>query len=65
MVLEVLRCDVSLQIDEIPEALETQLTSSEVFYGSLRTGDGGADTGAAGKELCADDVKKQGLVIWG
>ena len=31
MVLEVLRCDVSLQIDEILELLETQLTSSEVF----------------------------------
>jgi DNA processing protein len=31
MVLEVLRCDVSLQIDEILEALETGLTSSEVF----------------------------------
>jgi DNA processing protein len=31
MVLEVLRQDVSLQIDEILDALETQLTSSEVF----------------------------------
>jgi DNA processing protein len=31
MVLETLRCDESLQIDEILEALETQLTSSEVF----------------------------------
>jgi DNA processing protein len=31
MVLEVLRSDVSLQIDEILELLETQLTSSEVF----------------------------------
>ncbi|MGA2351442.1 MAG: DNA-processing protein DprA [Terracidiphilus sp.] len=31
MVLEVLRADVSLQIDEILELLETQLTSSEVF----------------------------------
>jgi DNA processing protein len=31
MVLEVLRQDASLQIDEILEALETQLTSSEVF----------------------------------
>ncbi len=31
MVLEVLRTDQSLQIDEIPELLETQLTSSEVF----------------------------------
>lgn len=31
MVLEVLRADESLQIDEILEALETQLTSSEVF----------------------------------
>ncbi len=31
MVLEVLRSDESLQIDEILEALETQLTSSEVF----------------------------------
>ena len=31
MVLEVLRCDESLQIDEILELLETQLTSSEVF----------------------------------
>lgn len=31
MVLEVLRRDASLQIDEILEALETQLTSSEVF----------------------------------
>jgi DNA processing protein len=31
MVLEVLRQDTSLQIDEILEALETQLTSSEVF----------------------------------
>jgi DNA processing protein len=31
MVLEILRSDASLQIDEILEALETQLTSSEVF----------------------------------
>jgi DNA processing protein len=31
MVLEVLRQDASLQIDEILELLETQLTSSEVF----------------------------------
>ncbi|MGB7546914.1 MAG: DNA-processing protein DprA [Terracidiphilus sp.] len=31
MVLEVLRSDESLQIDEILELLETQLTSSEVF----------------------------------
>jgi DNA processing protein len=31
MVLEVLRSDVSLQIDEILDLLETQLTSSEVF----------------------------------
>jgi DNA processing protein len=31
MVLEVLRSDESLQIDEILDLLETQLTSSEVF----------------------------------
>jgi DNA processing protein len=31
MVLEILRADDSLQIDEILELLETQLTSSEVF----------------------------------
>lgn len=31
MVLEVLRADASLQIDEILELMETQLTSSEVF----------------------------------
>ena len=31
MVLEILRQDASLQIDEILETLETQLTSSEVF----------------------------------
>jgi len=31
LVLEVLRADESLQIDQILEALETQLTSSEVF----------------------------------
>jgi DNA processing protein len=31
MVLEVLRTDESLQIDEILDLLETQLTSSEVF----------------------------------
>jgi len=31
MVLEILRCDASLQIDEMLEQLETQLTSSEVF----------------------------------
>ena len=31
MLLEVLRADASLQIDEILELLETQLTSSEVF----------------------------------
>jgi DNA processing protein len=31
MVLEVLRRDESLQIDEILDLLETQLTSSEVF----------------------------------
>jgi DNA processing protein len=31
MVLEVLRTDEALQIDEILDLLETQLTSSEVF----------------------------------
>jgi DNA processing protein len=31
MVLEVLRADAALQIDEVLEKLETQLTSSEVF----------------------------------
>lgn len=31
MVLEVMRSDASLQIDEILELLETQLTSAEVF----------------------------------
>jgi DNA processing protein len=31
MVLEVLRRDESLQIDEVLDLLETQLTSSEVF----------------------------------
>jgi len=31
MVLEVLSCDASLQIDEILDLLEAQLTSSEVF----------------------------------
>ncbi len=31
IVLDVLRADESLQIDEILEILETQLTSSEVF----------------------------------
>jgi len=31
MVLEVLRQDESLQVDELLELLETQLTSSEVF----------------------------------
>jgi DNA processing protein len=31
MVLEVLRSDASLQIDEILDLLQTQLTSSEVF----------------------------------
>jgi DNA processing protein len=31
MVLEVLRSDESLQIDELLDLLETQLTSSEVF----------------------------------
>jgi DNA processing protein len=31
MVLEILRADESVQIDEILQALETQLTSSEVF----------------------------------
>ena len=31
MVLEVLRADESLQIDEVLELLDTQLTSSEVF----------------------------------
>jgi DNA processing protein len=31
MVLEVLRSDESLQIDEVLELMETQLTSSEVF----------------------------------
>jgi len=31
MVLEVMRSDVSLQIDQILELLESQLTSAEVF----------------------------------
>jgi DNA processing protein len=43
MVLEVLRTDESLQIDELLERLETQLTSSEVFTALFELEMGGCD----------------------
>ena len=49
MVLEVLRTDQSLQIDEILELLETQLTSSEVFTGLLELEMAGRIRGLLGK----------------
>ena len=49
MVLEVLRCDASLQIDEILEALETQLTSSEVFTALFELEMAGRIRGLPGK----------------
>ncbi|MGA2046528.1 MAG: DNA-processing protein DprA [Terracidiphilus sp.] len=49
MVLEVLRCDVSLQIDEILDALETQLTSSEVFTALFELEMAGRIRGLPGK----------------
>jgi DNA processing protein len=49
MVLEVLRCDASLQIDEVLEALETQLTSSEVFTALFELEMAGRIRGLPGK----------------
>ena len=49
MVLEVLCCDASLQIDEILEALETQLTSSEVFTALFELEMAGRIRGLPGK----------------
>ena len=49
MVLEVLRCDSSLQIDEILELLETQLTSSEVFTALFELEMAGRIRGLPGK----------------
>jgi len=49
MVLEVLRCDASLQIDEILELLETQLTSSEVFTALFELEMAGRVRGLPGK----------------
>jgi len=60
IVLEVLRTDESLQIDEILEIVETQLTSSEVFT-ALSSWRSRAGYAAAGEELRADDVKRQGI----
>jgi len=49
MVLEVLRADASLQIDEILELLETQLTSSEVFTALFELEIAGRIRGLPGK----------------
>ena len=49
MVLEVLRTDASLQIDEILELLETQLTSSEVFTALFELEMAGRIRGLPGK----------------
>jgi DNA processing protein len=49
MVLEVLRKDASLQIDEILELLETQLTSSEVFTAIFELEMAGRIRGLPGK----------------
>ncbi|MGC1461154.1 MAG: DNA-processing protein DprA [Terracidiphilus sp.] len=49
MVLEVLRKDASLQIDEILELLETQLTSSEVFTALFELEMAGRIRGLPGK----------------
>ena len=49
MVLEVLRTDAALQIDEILELLETQLTSSEVFTALFELEISGRVLGMPGK----------------
>jgi len=49
MVLEVLRSDASLQMDEILELLETQLTSSEVFTALFELEMSGRIRGLPGK----------------
>jgi DNA processing protein len=49
MVLEVLRSDASLQMDEILELLETQLTSSEVFTALFELEMAGRIRGLPGK----------------
>lgn len=49
MVLEVLRTDTSLQIDEILDLLETQLTSSEVFTALFELEMAGRIRGLPGK----------------
>ena len=54
--LEVLRSDESLQIDEILELLETQLTSSEVFTALFELEMAGRIRCLAGKELRAHNV---------
>ena len=57
--LEVLRTDESLQIDEILELLETQLTSSEVFTALFELEMAGRMRQLAGQELRADDVRSR------
>jgi DNA processing protein len=49
MVLEVLQADASLQIDEILDRLETQLTSSEVFTALFELEMAGRIRGLPGK----------------
>jgi DNA processing protein len=49
MVLEVLRADEAVQMDEILELLETQLTSSEVFTALFELEIAGRIRGLPGK----------------
>ena len=58
MVLEVLAQDASLQIDEILELLETQLTSSEVFTALFELEMAGRIRGLPGKNYVQDDVRR-------
>ena len=57
--LEVLRTDESLQIDEILELLETQLTSSEVFTALFELEMAGRVRHCRGRTTCGR-CKRQG-----
>ena len=53
MVLERLRRDESMQLDELIEGLEGAVGFGGDIYGAVRTGAARAGEADAGKELCA------------
>jgi len=63
MVLEVLRTDEALQIDEILDLLETQLTSSEVFTALFELEIAGRVRCMPGRITCVRCERVYGLAI--